>query len=438
MVVVPGARDVSTFGLRGLLPHVRGRERTPAVAPYLPKLADCGRACSPSSTEGLDGPSFDSAQPWTLFAVPELRVAVAGPQLDDGDEPPRRRTTTASSGRRRRPGSPSGCARSRSRGGCGSAWSGTTRCRGSGADDPATLRDAATLDAPARRPAQPAPARPGPRRDERGAARRPAARAPRGRRAGRDRPPDRGRAAPLDARPPPRPARARRGAAGSATWSGRGPHVRACPARRAAPAPRHRAGERPARPAPGADGRGLRRTRPERPGSAAWTRRRPQLLVTNHNDGLTQFAQARRARRRLTPEASRSSCSTTRPTRRRAGLPGSATRRGGAQARRPPPASGCAASPSSRACSTSRDYVDGQTARLRADPRYPPHLYVPQRYRELRGADHGVRDGPRRRADGLLAADEGRFVLVLGDFGRGKTFALREVAAQARRDRLLD
>ncbi|MEV6981933.1 hypothetical protein AB0M95_11830 [Sphaerisporangium sp. NPDC051017] len=28
----------------------------------------------------------------------------------------------------------------------------------------------------------------------------------------------------------------------------------------------------------------------------------------------------------------------------------------------------------------------------------------------------------------LLAADHGRFVLLLGDFGRGKTFALGEVA----------
>ncbi|MEZ0071764.1 hypothetical protein ABH927_001099 [Planotetraspora sp. GP83] len=28
--------------------------------------------------QGLDGPAFDSAQPWTLFDLPELRVAVAG------------------------------------------------------------------------------------------------------------------------------------------------------------------------------------------------------------------------------------------------------------------------------------------------------------------------------------------------------------------------
>ena len=74
------------------------------------------------------------------------------------------------------------------------------------------------------------------------------------------------------------------------------------------------------------------------------------------------------------------------------------------------------------------DYVDGQTARLRADPCYPPRLYVPQRYRDLRGDDHGVRDDLAAELIDILAADEGRFVLVLGDFGRGKSFVLREVA----------
>ena len=74
------------------------------------------------------------------------------------------------------------------------------------------------------------------------------------------------------------------------------------------------------------------------------------------------------------------------------------------------------------------DYVNGQTARLRADPGYPPHLYVPQRYRDLRSDDHGVRDDLAAGLMDILAADEGRFVLVLGDFGRGKSFVLREVA----------
>ena len=75
-----------------------------------------------------------------------------------------------------------------------------------------------------------------------------------------------------------------------------------------------------------------------------------------------------------------------------------------------------------------RDYVASQTARLSADPLYPPGLYVPQRYRELDRSAPGVHDD---LADELLrqvGSDHGRFVLVLGDFGRGKTFALHELA----------
>ncbi|WP_242887262.1 TIR domain-containing protein [Actinomadura litoris] len=83
------------------------------------------------------------------------------------------------------------------------------------------------------------------------------------------------------------------------------------------------------------------------------------------------------------------------------------------------------------------EYVSAQTGRLASGGLYPPSLYVPQRYREL----------DRLRADGeggggpgevhedvvgemlrLLAADHGRFLLLLGDFGRGKTFSLRELA----------
>lgn len=75
-----------------------------------------------------------------------------------------------------------------------------------------------------------------------------------------------------------------------------------------------------------------------------------------------------------------------------------------------------------------RDFVAGQAARLRNDPTYPPSLYVPQRFRELVGANRAVRSGLVEELMRLLATDDGRFVLVLGDFGQGKTFALREVA----------
>ncbi|MEU8799718.1 TIR domain-containing protein [Spirillospora sp. NPDC048819] len=95
------------------------------------------------------------------------------------------------------------------------------------------------------------------------------------------------------------------------------------------------------------------------------------------------------------------------------------------------------------------EYVTAQTGRLSAGGLYPPSLYVPQRYRELdrlgAGAPSGRRDGEPGRPPGaetgrdvhddvvgemlrLLAADHGRFLLLLGDFGRGKTFALRELA----------
>jgi WD40 repeat protein/3',5'-cyclic AMP phosphodiesterase CpdA len=75
-----------------------------------------------------------------------------------------------------------------------------------------------------------------------------------------------------------------------------------------------------------------------------------------------------------------------------------------------------------------RSYVAGQTARLEADRSYPPHLYVPQRFRELDRVDQPVRSGLVEELLRQLDADTGRFILLLGDFGRGKTFALREVA----------
>ncbi|SNS10023.1 WD40 repeat [Streptosporangium subroseum] len=73
-------------------------------------------------------------------------------------------------------------------------------------------------------------------------------------------------------------------------------------------------------------------------------------------------------------------------------------------------------------------YVADQTARLRADRRYPQELYVTQRFRELDRPDQPVKDGLTDELMRLLATDHGRFLLVLGDFGHGKTFALRELA----------
>jgi WD40 repeat protein len=75
-----------------------------------------------------------------------------------------------------------------------------------------------------------------------------------------------------------------------------------------------------------------------------------------------------------------------------------------------------------------RDYVASQTARLASDALYPPSLYVPQRFRELDRSMPGIREDLVEELLRQVAADHGRFVLVLGDFGRGKTFALQEVA----------
>ncbi|AEH09276.1 MULTISPECIES: NACHT and WD40 repeat domain-containing protein [Protofrankia] len=74
------------------------------------------------------------------------------------------------------------------------------------------------------------------------------------------------------------------------------------------------------------------------------------------------------------------------------------------------------------------DFVADQTARLVDDPRYRAELYVSQRYRDLIGVDRAVHEGLTDELLRLLGQDDGRFILVLGDFGRGKSFALREVA----------
>jgi WD40 repeat protein len=75
-----------------------------------------------------------------------------------------------------------------------------------------------------------------------------------------------------------------------------------------------------------------------------------------------------------------------------------------------------------------RDYVAGQSVRLQADQRYPHALYVPQRFRDLEAENGAVRDNLVEELLSQLTADVGRFILLLGDFGRGKTFALRELA----------
>ena len=74
------------------------------------------------------------------------------------------------------------------------------------------------------------------------------------------------------------------------------------------------------------------------------------------------------------------------------------------------------------------DYVAKQTVRLRSDPRYPPELYVPQRFRDMDLAEAAPHEDLVEELLRELATPHGRFVLLLGDFGRGKTYALRELA----------
>ncbi|GAB0101969.1 hypothetical protein JMUB6875_09360 [Nocardia sp. JMUB6875] len=73
------------------------------------------------------------------------------------------------------------------------------------------------------------------------------------------------------------------------------------------------------------------------------------------------------------------------------------------------------------------DYVRKQSARLRDDPAYAAELYVPQRFRMLAPRGREVRDDLVAELIELVTAEDGRFVLLLGDFGLGKTFALREL-----------
>ena len=75
-----------------------------------------------------------------------------------------------------------------------------------------------------------------------------------------------------------------------------------------------------------------------------------------------------------------------------------------------------------------RPLAKAQGERLAADRICPARLYVPQRYRVVSGRDDGIRSGLIDQAVTWLSADDARLVVVLGDFGRGKTSFLRQLA----------
>ncbi|WP_434048040.1 MULTISPECIES: pentapeptide repeat-containing protein [Sorangium] len=75
-----------------------------------------------------------------------------------------------------------------------------------------------------------------------------------------------------------------------------------------------------------------------------------------------------------------------------------------------------------------RGYLAWQSASLDRDPTYPSALYVEQRVTLTIGQEEALRDRALDAFAELLDSEHSRFVLVLGDFGTGKTFLLRELA----------
>jgi WD40 repeat protein/3',5'-cyclic AMP phosphodiesterase CpdA len=82
-----------------------------------------------------------------------------------------------------------------------------------------------------------------------------------------------------------------------------------------------------------------------------------------------------------------------------------------------------------------RSYLERQTRRLENDPIYPPSLYVHQRMGCEAGSDRFDSEDALATVTEWLAQPEPRFVLLLGDFGTGKSFLLHMLALQlSRRD----
>jgi len=75
-----------------------------------------------------------------------------------------------------------------------------------------------------------------------------------------------------------------------------------------------------------------------------------------------------------------------------------------------------------------RAYVGRQSDRLHQDPVYPPSLYVPQRMRFVSGRGEEETDDAAGTLLDWLVSPHGRFILAVGDSGAGKSFLLREVA----------
>ena len=79
-------------------------------------------------------------------------------------------------------------------------------------------------------------------------------------------------------------------------------------------------------------------------------------------------------------------------------------------------------------------YLSWQMERLARDPEYLAGLYVPQRAQLRVGLDRTDTDDALRTIYSELLSPYPRFILVLGDFGTGKTFLMRELARRMSED----
>jgi WD40 repeat protein len=75
-----------------------------------------------------------------------------------------------------------------------------------------------------------------------------------------------------------------------------------------------------------------------------------------------------------------------------------------------------------------RAYVERQSGRIERDPVYPPALYVAQRMGCRTAAGEETAADALDALHGWLSPPGGRFVLVLGESGTGKSFLLRKLA----------
>jgi 3',5'-cyclic AMP phosphodiesterase CpdA len=75
------------------------------------------------------------------------------------------------------------------------------------------------------------------------------------------------------------------------------------------------------------------------------------------------------------------------------------------------------------------DYVETQRRQLQRDPRYVSHLFVPQKIRYTTPAGEAVEhDNALEAMLDMLTEPEGRFIVILGEFGTGKSFLQRQIA----------